>query len=178
MIRLFSAIRIPGVIAAGLVERQHGIPDARWRSPETLHVTLRFFGELAEPLADELDQRLAVLGGRRFELRLERAGHFGEADRIRAIWAGVGDSPPLKALAARCETAARQVGLKPETRNYAPHVTLAYLTRPDPARVAAWLQSNNLLKSDPFTVERFALYSSWPGKSGSVYRLEREYLLT
>ena len=178
MIRLFSAIRVPNIVAAGLVERQHGVPDARWRPPESLHITLRFFGEMPEPTADDLDQALAAVGGRRFTLRLEGAGHFGEGDRIRAIWAGVAESAPLRALAARCETAARRVGLKPETRNYAPHVTLAYLTRPDPARVAAWLQSHNLLKSDPFEVERFGLYSSWQGKSGSVYRLEREYLLS
>ena len=178
MIRLFSAIRIPGLLAASLVERQHGVQDARWQPPESLHITLRFFGDIPEPQADDLDQALAVIGGRRFELRLEGAGYFGEGDRIRAIWAGVAESPPLRALAARCETAARRVGLKPETRNYTPHVTLAYLTRPDPAQVAAWLQSHNLLKSDPFVVDRFGLDSSWPGRSGAVYRLEREYLLT
>jgi 2'-5' RNA ligase len=87
----------------------------------------------------------------------------------------VQDNAALRQLAARCETAARRAGLKPEQRAYRPHVTLAYLRRPDPARVAAWIQGHNLLKSPPFRVASFGLYSSWQGPEGSVYRLEREY---
>ena len=49
--------------------------------------------------------------------------------------------------------------------------------RPDPVAVAEWVQANNLLKSPPFWVDRFGLYSSWQGPEGSVYRLERAYLL-
>ena len=57
-------------------------------------------------------------------------------------------------------------------------MTLAYLRRPDPAAVAAWIQDHNLLASPPFGVDSFGLYSSWLGRSGSGYRLERTYTLT
>ena len=56
-------------------------------------------------------------------------------------------------------------------------MTLAYLRRPDPAAVAAWIQANNLLRSPPFTVSAFGLYSSWLTQAGSRYRLERRYRL-
>jgi 2'-5' RNA ligase len=89
----------------------------------------------------------------------------------------------LERLHGRCESAARQVGLKPETRAYRPHVTLAYLGREAPeaprseSRVAAWIQDHNLLHPPAFRVERFGLYSSVLGHDGSRYRLERDYRL-
>ncbi len=56
-------------------------------------------------------------------------------------------------------------------------MTLAYLKRADPVRTAAWIQGHNLLKSPPFPVRRFGLYSSWPSDEGSRYEIERDYWL-
>ena len=177
MIRLFAAVAIPQQIAEGLARRQQGLPGARWRPLDSLHVTLRFFGEVQEPVAADLDDELAKLAGRPFELQLNGVGAFGEGREVRAVWAGVGDSESLRVLAGRCEAAARRAGLKAEGRAYHPHVTLAYLKRPDPERVAAWVQGHNLLRSPPFPIDRFGLYSSWPTSEGSRYELEREYPL-
>ena len=177
MIRLFAAVAIPQQIAEGLARRQQGLPGARWRPLDSLHVTLRFFGEVQEPVAADLDDELAKLTGRPFELQLNGVGAFGEGREVRAVWAGVGDSESLRVLAGRCEAAARRAGLKAEERAYHPHVTLAYLKRPDPERVAAWVQGHNLLRSPPLPIDRFGLYSSWPTSEGSRYELEREYPL-
>ena len=56
-------------------------------------------------------------------------------------------------------------------------LALAYLKRPPVAEVAAWIQGHNLLRSPPFRVDRFGLYSSWRTHEGSAYRLEAEYPL-
>jgi 2'-5' RNA ligase len=177
LIRLFAAIEVPGEIAEGLARRQQGLPGARWRTAEQLHITLRFFGEAAETTAADLDAELARISARPFDLSLQGAGDFGERGEPRAVWAGVGDSEPLRQLASRCEAAARRAGLKPEARAYHPHVTLAYLRRSDPGRVAAWVQGHNLLRSPPFRVTWFGLWSSWLSPQGSRYELEREYPL-
>jgi 2'-5' RNA ligase len=177
MIRLFAAIPIPYEIAEHLASRQRGVEGARWRPVESLHLTLRFFGEMQEPRADDLAAELERAAGGAFDLELTGAGAFGEGDRLRAIWAGVSESAGLKTLAARCEAAARRAGLTPEARNYHPHVTLAYLRGAAPDEVGAWIAANNLLHSPPFRVERFGLYSSWPGEGGSRYELERSYRL-
>jgi 2'-5' RNA ligase len=177
MIRLFAAIALPPEIGEGLQRRQQGLPGARWRPLEALHITLRFFGEITEPVAADLDAELAKVPGRPFELQLQGVGTFGEGGDVHALWAGVGESEALRVLAGRCEAAARRAGLKAETRVYKPHVTLAYLKRAEPGRVAAWVQGHNLLTSPPFGVDRFGLYSSWLSSDGSRYDLEREYLL-
>ncbi|MEJ0067194.1 MAG: RNA 2',3'-cyclic phosphodiesterase [Caulobacteraceae bacterium] len=177
MIRLFAAIAIPEDIGAGLARRQQGLPGARWRPTEAFHITLRFAGEISEEVADDLDAELNVVAGEALTLRLEGVGSFQDGDDIHAVWAGVAENPALHQLARRCETAARKAGLKPDTRAWKPHVTLAYLRHPEPARVAAWVQAHNLLKSPPFRVTSFGLYSSHLGHEGSTYQLEREYPL-
>lgn len=175
MIRLFAALALPPEIGRGLQTRQAGIDGARWRPLEALHVTLRFFGEVREDVARDLDAELMGVRGRPFEMVLEGAGSFGEGVDINAVWAGVAEVPELRRLAEACENAARRVGLKPDKRRYRPHVTLAYLRHADPVQVAAWVQANNLLKSPPIPVDRFGLYSSFLGGEGSHYRLEAEY---
>ncbi|MDP1872659.1 RNA 2',3'-cyclic phosphodiesterase [Phenylobacterium sp.] len=177
MLRLFAALAVPEDVAVALSGRQRDLEGARWRPLEALHITLRFFGEIPENQADDLDAELGCITGRPLQIQLEGVGAFGEGRDIHAIWAGVSESAELRQLAGRCEAAARRAGLAPDRRNYRPHVTLAYLSRPDPPAVAAWIQTHNLLKSPGFSVAGFGLYSSHRGDSGPAYRLEKDYPL-
>jgi RNA 2',3'-cyclic 3'-phosphodiesterase len=177
MIRLFAALSLPDEVGTALQRRQIGVEGARWRPLSALHVTLRFFGEIREDVARDLDLELTGVRAEPFDLELQGVGAFGEGADIHTIWAGVADNLALRRLAKACETAARRVGLKPDTRHYHPHVTLAYLRHADPAEIGAWVQANNLLKSPPIRVDRFGLYTSFLGSEQAHYRLEAEYLL-
>lgn len=177
MIRLFAALPIPEDFGQALIRRQMGVEGARWRPLDALHLTLRFFGEIREDVARDLDAELTGVRASPFEIALRGVGTFGEGPDIHAIWAGVEESEPLRRLAKACETAARRAGLKAETRHYRPHVTLAYLRHADPTEVAAWVQANNLLKSPPIRVDSFGLYSSFLGSEQAHYRLEADYPL-
>ncbi len=178
MIRLFAALSIPPEVGVALKPRQTGIAGARWRPLEALHVTLRFFGEVREDVARDLDAELCALHAAPFEIELSGAGAFGEGPDLHAVWAGVRNCEPLNRLARACEAAARRSGLEPDHRRYRPHVTLAYLRHPDPEEVAVWVQANNLLHSPPIRIARFGLCSSHQTKNGSAYRLEADYPLT
>ncbi|HET9159018.1 MAG TPA: RNA 2',3'-cyclic phosphodiesterase [Caulobacteraceae bacterium] len=177
MIRLFAAIAIPDHIAQALAPLQSGVDGARWRPAEAFHITLRFVGDVAEDIADSVDEQLSGICAKPFDLALGGVGAFGEGRDLRAIWAGVQESEPLRRLAGKCESAVRRAGLKPETRNYAPHVTLAYLRGAGGGEIGAWIASHNLLRTAPFRVDSFGLYSSWTGKAGASYRLEQSYTL-
>lgn len=179
-LRLFAAIAIPDDIAERLVALQRGVPGAKWRPRENLHLTLRFFDEVSEPLGNDIDEALAAIADETpsFELQLKSAGSFGKEDP-HTLWVGAGESAALKKLAADCERAARRLGLKPETRKFAPHVTLAYLSgASELGRVHGFEARLGLFESRPFQVEGFGLYSSWTRKSApNLYRLEAEYAL-
>lgn len=177
MIRLFAAIAVPEDIGEPLLRRQHGLPGARWRPLEAFHITLRFFGDVQERMAEDLDFELSRITCSPFGLTLDGAGAFGEGPDIHAVWAGVAESKPLRVLAGRCESSARRAKMTHDSRAYRPHLTLAYLRGPDPMDVAAWIQANSLLRSPAFAVDRFGLYSSHQTGEGSRYVLEREYRL-
>jgi 2'-5' RNA ligase len=178
-LRLFAALDLPDDLAERLLALMKGVPGAKWRPRENLHLTLRFFGEVPEPVADEIDNELSQVADSTapFELQIKGAGAFGGADP-HALWVGAAEIPALKKLAADCERAARRVGLKPEARKFAPHVTLAYLSHAPLERVQAFEQRLGLFATQRFLVERFGLYSSVTRKSApSLYRLEAEYPL-
>lgn len=179
MIRLFTALSIPWDVAETLKRRQSGLPGAKWRSEEQLHVTLAFYGEVSERTADDLAAELgrAATGGA-FEIELAGVGAFGDAHRSHTLWAGVQANERLNVLAGRCRAAAERAGVEMERRDYRPHVTLAYLKpQTNPDRIGAWITGHNLLHSPPIRVDRFGLYSSILTSDGSQYQLEREYLL-
>lgn len=177
--RLFAALAIPGDISEGLTRIMRGVPGAAWRPQENLHLTLRFFGEIPENVARDLDTALdeGASGFAPFEFALKGAGWFGKDDP-HALWAGARECQALRALAADCERAARRVGLAGEPRKYQPHVTLAYLRGAPLERVVAFTQRHALLESRAWRVDRFSLYSSWLRKGeASLYREEASYPL-
>lgn len=179
MIRLFTALSVPDDTAQALARRQTGLPGARWRTLDQLHITLTFYGEVDGRRADDLTielERAATAGP--FEIALCGVGAFGDGHSTRAIWAGVEANERLSVLAGRCRAAAERAGISVERRDYRPHVTLAYLQpQADPDRIGAWIADHNLLRSPPIRVDRFGLYSSVLTPGGSRYDLEMEYLL-
>jgi 2'-5' RNA ligase len=157
LIRLFAALAVPDGLGQDLVLRQTGLAGARWHAPQALHITLRFFGEVDEATAQDLDLELAKVAARTADkplaLSLSGVGVFSEGDRFKAVWAG----------------------LEANKRKYTPHITLAYLKGADPAAVTTWLADHALLRSEVFSPRQFGLYSSWRTPQGSRYTLERVY---
>lgn len=178
-LRLFAALELPDHVAAWLLAVMKGAPGAKWRPRENLHLTLRFFGDVAEPIADDLDLELAAAAERNapFDLGLKSAGSFGGVEP-HALWIGAAPSPALNNLAGAVEKAARRVGLKAEPRKFMPHVTVAYLSGTPLDRVQAYEARLGLFEAPPFQVERFSLFSSVTRKSApSLYRREADYEL-
>jgi 2'-5' RNA ligase len=176
-VRLFAAISVPDEIAERLAPLQRDVFGARWRPREALHVTLRFFGDLREDVARDLDHELAQIRATPFEISLSGMGSFGGREPD-ALWAGVAPSDPLKHLAKACERAARRAGLAPEPRKFTPHVTLAYCKGTTDRDAALFLAQHAEFVTAPFWVEQFALYSSWQTKATNSYVEEVVYPLS
>ena len=176
--RLFIALDLPWRLRERLaLMAGSGIPGARWVSPENYHLTLRFIGETQAHRAEDIDLALSAIRARGFSLTLSGVGTFTKGGRVTAFWVGVERNPQLDHLQNKIETALQRVGVDPERRRFTPHVTLARLDNAVEAKLAAFVQANNLFRAEPVAVEHFTLFSSQLGKEQSVYTAEVEYEL-
>ena len=173
MLRLFVGIELPPELKLRLSLICAGVPGARWVDAGNLHLTVRFIGEVDEGIASDIDAALAQIRAPRFALALAGVGHFS----TRMLWVGVERSPALFHLRDRVESALIRLGLEPEERRYAPHVTLARLKGAAETRLQAFLAEHALFRSEPFAVERFSLVASYLTKSGAIYEDQADYAL-
>lgn len=105
--------------------------------PSLMHLTLRFLGEVDEPIVPALQAALdREVPPVDVTLSLGAAGTFGPPARTTVAWLGVGGDTDglaaLAALAARTERAERAViasALPPDGRPLRPHLTLARVAR-------------------------------------------------
>lgn len=139
--RLFAAVVPPPDALAELVEATEWLrtqlPGARWADQARMHLTVAFYGEVADAKAERLTERLARVAGRRaaMVLRFAGGGAFPNAHRARVLWVGVeGDRDRLRRLAESATAAGRRLGLGGEEGAYRPHLTLARLREPRDVR--------------------------------------------
>jgi len=105
-------------VAAPILKSCRGRPVP----PENYHVTLRFLGSVdADALAAARAAAKATIG-ERFELVLDRLGHW---PRPAVVWLGArGVDDRLLRLVANLNTELESRGFGPDPRPYRPHLTL------------------------------------------------------
>jgi 2'-5' RNA ligase len=102
----------------------------------------------------------------------------GVGTKARSIHASVLPAAELNHLQAKVESAVVRAGQPPEGRKFIPHVTLAHLHKPQPPRLAAFLEGNAPFQAGPFRVDQFTLYESRRGNGSPVYIPLVDYPLT
>lgn len=177
MPRLFTALELPAEMTSRLASLQAGLAGARWIAPSDLHVTLRFIGDVEAGLARDIHMVLEGIHHAAFPVALAGLSAFGGA-KPRAVVAAVTASAALVALAAEQERLLRGLGLDPEARKFAPHVTLGRLRGTAPRLVADYLAINGFPAMPPFAAGRFVLMSARDSVGGGPYRVEAAYPLT
>ena len=177
MLRLFVGIVFPPELKLQLSLLCSGVPGAKWVDPGNFHLTLRFIGETGEDVAADIDDVLSRLRARRFTLQLEGTGVFGGGDKPRSLWVGVERRPELVGLRDKIEQALIRIGLPPEPRKFAPHVTLARLHNPALDNLSRFLAAHARFRPEPLSVEGFSLIASLQTKAGPVYEDQADYPL-
>jgi 2'-5' RNA ligase len=175
--RLFVAIALPEEARAALARFGGGLPGARWVDPQSLHLTLRFVGEVGRGEAEDLDAALSGIHAPAFELAFDGLGTFGNDRAQRALWAGVAANPALEHLRDKVESAAVRGGFEAERRKFKPHITLARLKGTPVDRLSAYLAINGAVAVPSFEVEAFTLFRSHLGDEGARYEPLAEYPL-
>ena len=100
-------------------------PNARWITPESLHITLKFIGEKPEPLVNQIDGALGQLAVTPFRITFSGTGFFPTPKAARVFWSGIEAEPGLSELAQKIEDSLVELGIPKEQRVFSPHLTLA-----------------------------------------------------
>ena len=177
MIRLFVGLELPEDMRLRLAALAGGVPGARWVKPESMHLTVRFIGEVDEGHMDDIHMALSRIQAQAFTLALSGVSTFEKARAPHTIWVGVRRNESLAALHAKVDRALVTIGHEPESRKYSPHVTLARLKEDPGARLGGFLSANSLFSAGPARIESFVLFSSFLSKSGAIYKPEMHYAL-
>jgi RNA 2',3'-cyclic 3'-phosphodiesterase len=179
--RTFIALDLPSEIRSHLSDyvdqvRQFA-PDARWARIESLHVTLKFIGEVSDAKVEEIKTALTQVKGKPFAIEFKDIGFFPAPKSARVFWAGVNAPDDLTQLAEATESAVEKVGIACEKRPYHAHLTLA--RAPEGARHCFRLLQERL-SAEPapqfgtMTAQEFFLYQSQIMRGGARYtRLQR-----
>jgi 2'-5' RNA ligase len=176
--RLFVALDLPDDVKRSLEPLAKGLGDVRWSTPDQQHLTLRFLGEVNNGTMHDVVDALATVPALPFELRLKGLGHFPPRGEPQVLWVGVDRSEELKSLKRRIDRALAEVGMPPESRKFAPHVTIARIRAPlSPTRLGTYLMRHSLYCSAAFPISSFHLYSSWLRPDGAEHQLEASYEL-
>jgi RNA 2',3'-cyclic 3'-phosphodiesterase len=179
--RVFIAIDLPNEVRDRLREVQHELRSltnsVRWVAPESIHITLKFVGQVPEKRIEDIDTALRGLTWKAFTVTVRGVGFFPGTRSPRVFWAGM-EAPTMKGLAEHLDTRMERLGFDKEKRAFRPHITLARAkeSRIDSSLVlgATQYEEHNF---GSFTADRVFLFQSTLKPSGAVHEKLKEYLL-
>ncbi|MFZ0390013.1 MAG: RNA 2',3'-cyclic phosphodiesterase [Calditrichia bacterium] len=154
----------------------------RWMRPESIHLTLKFLGELTEAQLEEVFAAAdeAVNGNpQAFQLTAAGTGAFPHFKRPRVLWIGIGgkDLPLLLNLQKQLEERLADRGFARETRSFSPHLTLGRVKFPGRLEEMLNVFRNDSFDPVSFPVEQLQVMRSDLKPSGAVYRVQRSFEL-
>jgi 2'-5' RNA ligase len=165
------------------LERQIRSAAVRWVPREQLHLTLKFFGNMAREQLPDLATALRplCLAQPVLSLDLKHYGCFPDSRRPRVLWLGIaGAIGPLATFQQQIHEATRAFGDHQEERPFHPHLTLARMKNvsPDETRqLAAVLDRTPADSLDPWLARELVLMESRLTPQGSIYHPAAHFLL-
>jgi len=167
--RLFVAVPLPDECREHLFFLSAGLAEGRRISPENMHLTLCFIGDVEGVDVEDIDAALGAIENGSFQITLADVGIFGHQHMVHTAWVGVEESLELKHLQAKVARALRGAGIQLESRKFKPHVTVARTKNVRKKRVREWLALHGGFRAEPFQAESFSLYRSHLGHDGAYY---------
>ena len=173
--RLFVAMDLSDSVRSAISQfcekLQPLCPTAKWVRVEGMHVTLKFLGEIREPLLPQIPDALAqVRSNRPVEMSFCGTGFFPSPTRPRVLWIGIAASPNLAEIAADIESRLEVLEIPRETREFKPHLTLARFESPQGLdALRRELESAATIEFGSVQTGEFYLYQSQLQRGGSRY---------
>ena len=176
--RTFIGIDISEGIRDSAVALQEALAktgaQVNWASPESMHVTLLFLGDVDDRELHAICRAVQEVAAREppFALAVSGVGAFPNTRRPKIVWAGIAEgAEALKRLYDDLETRMLNLGCyRKEERGYTPHLTLGRVRgESDGHALAGELAKRTAWEGGRTTVEEVLVYSSEMDRDGPVY---------
>ena len=181
LIRAFIAVELPEDLKKELNEmdaqlKKTSPPVVKWVDPNSIHITLKFLGEISEDNIEELMLAIeeSAQGTLPFQLEVRGLGAFPNLERPQVLWAGVkGELEKIIQLQKSIESNTEQLGFPRESRVFSPHLTLGrvrYEARPNERqRLGKLLTDTTFTALHNIDVDAVNLMKSQLTPGGAVY---------
>ena len=178
MIRAFIAITLPDPIlqrCQEISDRLRGLKlNGRFPKSESIHLTLKFLGNIKEEQVPTIAQVLENTAGESlpFHLKIQGVGAFPHIANPRVVWVAVEHNEALSEMQKRIEDRLQGLGFPKENRKFHPHLTLARLkSRKNLKDLIQYIQGEGVReKAGTVTVKEIHLYQSVLRPQGAEYR--------
>lgn len=158
-------------------------PGLKWVKDETLHITLKFCGEIELKdlirLQTIIEQFFGINAISSFQLTLGKAGAFPSLRRPRILWLGVQEGQDnLISLASSMEDICRKSGLPSDKRIFHPHITIARVKNVVDLASSMWYEfEQKEFTNLKWEVKEVQLIQSDLTPDGPIYTTLRSYNL-
>lgn len=178
-LRSFLALEVPEPLRDAIVDHQRRLakvlPPLSWVKSPSLHLTLKFFGEIEPSQVEVLREGVAVVLPHHpaFSLQLSGLGIFPPKGPPRTLWVGVtGDRAKLISLVEDLDQKLETLGFAREAKSFNPHLTIARIKSPSRA-VSMALEQAHVPSEAPdfgaYQVHSLCLFKSELMPGGSIY---------
>lgn len=150
-------------------------------SPENLHITMKFLGDVDEGKSSEMIKLFSSLEGNgRISYTLKGIGCFPSISAPSVIWAGVHcDMKKMSDLFVKVEEFCSSFGFEKDTRRFTPHLTMARVKRGRdvPAGLKDFIRNSRERAFADAVFDRLVLFESKLDSTGPEYTARAEVKL-
>lgn len=171
--RLFTGIELPESTRNSISEITKKIKSSariKWVEKENLHITLKFFGEVANHKELIAALNKASDDFKPFDISLEGVGAFPSPERVRVIWVGIKSGyNKIQRIFERIEEETEKIGFEKEKREFTPHITIGRVKK------GKFKLPDITYNYPPFKVKNVILYKSTLTPEGPIYEVIEKF---
>ena len=154
-------------------------PKIKWVKANSLHITLKFLGEISQDLLTQVQNELFAVSNvvNPFEMSISGAGFFPNQNKPRVVWLGLvnENNNSIFKLHEWIDKRLESLGFEREKRRFSPHLTLGRIKFPDNFHDLSEYINQNKFHSSRFNVTQVVLMKSVLNPIGAEYSQIKSY---
>lgn len=183
--RAFIALELAGEIKKELSRLEGELRNTgagvKWVTPENIHLTLKFLGDIEEERTEGIKKSLDGISSeeKSFEVNLFKLGAFPALDNPRVVWVGIDKGcAEVEKIAKRIEEDLEKLGFPKEERPFSAHLTLGRIKSPKNKSVLTEKLLTLEVLPKSCTVKSINLFKSTLTPEGPIYETLHEAKFT